>query len=72
MLLGNEYYIERFLIQALQLDDSYPDAHLYLGMYYLDQGNIEKARLHLQTAVQLAGEGPIGQQAQHILNQFFP
>jgi len=72
MLLGNEYYIERFLFQALQLDDSYPDAHLYLGMFYLDKGDIEKARLHLQTAVQLAGEGPIGQQAQHILDQFFP
>jgi tetratricopeptide (TPR) repeat protein len=72
MLIGNEHYPVRFFTRALELDSNYPDAHLYLGMYYLQYGERENARLHLEKARDFGGDGPIGTLAQDILERYFP
>jgi tetratricopeptide (TPR) repeat protein len=72
MLLGNDIYPIRFFTQALEIDPTYPDAHLYLGIFYLEHGEPENAQTHLETALQLDGDGPIGRLAQQVLERYFP
>jgi Tfp pilus assembly protein PilF len=72
MLLGNDHYPKRFFTQALEIDEAYPDAHLYLGIFYLEHGEPENAKIHLETALQLDGDGAIGRLAQQILERYFP
>jgi tetratricopeptide (TPR) repeat protein len=72
MLLGNEYYPVRFFSQALEIDNTYPDAHFYLGTYYLEHGETKDARFHLESAQDLGGDGPIGELAQQVLERYFP
>jgi tetratricopeptide (TPR) repeat protein len=72
MLTGNEHYPVRFFTRALEIDGDYPDAHLYLGMYYLQYGERDTAQKHLELAKELGGEGPIGGLAQDILDRYFP
>lgn len=72
MLLGDDVYPVRFFAQALEIDQTYPDAHLYLGIFYLEHGDSENAKTHLQTALQLDGDGPIGRLAKQVLERYFP
>jgi tetratricopeptide (TPR) repeat protein len=72
LLTGNEHYPVRFFTRALELDSNYPDAHLYLGIYYLQYGEPENARFHLEVAKELDVDGPIGKLAQDILERYFP
>lgn len=72
LLIGTEHYPLRFFTRALELDSNFPDAHLYLGMYYLQYGERENARLHLEKARDLGGDGSIGTLAQDILDRYFP
>lgn len=72
MLLGNDIYPIRFFTQALEIDSTYPDAHLYLGIFYLENGEAENAQTHLETALQLDGDGSIGRLAQQVLERSFP
>ncbi|MBW8010920.1 MAG: tetratricopeptide repeat protein [Chloroflexi bacterium] len=57
---------------ALEADPDFAPAHLYLGIYYLATGNHSAARQHLSIANQLDPEGAIGQQANSMLEQYFP
>lgn len=72
MLTGNEHYPVRFFTRALELDQDYPDAHLYLGIFYLQYDEPENALLHLELAKELGGGGAIGELAQDILDRYFP
>ncbi|MGD8455096.1 MAG: tetratricopeptide repeat protein [Anaerolineales bacterium] len=72
MLTGNEHYPIRFFTRALELDRDFPDAHLFLGIYYLQYDDPENAQMHLELAKELGGDGPIGELAQDILDRYFP
>jgi tetratricopeptide (TPR) repeat protein len=72
LLMGNEHYPVRFFTRALEIDNEYPDAHLYLGMYYLQYGDRDNARFHLERARDLGEDGPIGDLARDILDRYFP
>lgn len=72
MVLGDEFYPEDYFLQAISIDDTYPDARLYLGLVYLGQGKMDKAQVQIETALEL-GEGTlIGVTAQRILDKYFP
>lgn len=44
--------------EAIQLDPSYPDAHLNLGLTYADSGEFEEATRELETAIELDPKDP--------------
>lgn len=70
--LGDLTSAKRFLEKAIQLDGNYAQAHLHLGVLYLKQRLIEPAYAHLQNAVSLAGDAPVGEQARRLITQYFP
>jgi tetratricopeptide (TPR) repeat protein len=63
---------ERFLTRALQLDPNYAPAHLHLGMVYLLQGDVTDAHQELSLAQNLLPNSSTGDQAQRLLDQYFP
>lgn len=60
------------LEQALEQDPGYAPAHLHLGILKTQTNDWEAAHAHLQEARDLDPGGPVGQQAQLLLNQYFP
>lgn len=60
------------LEHALSLDPNLAQAHLHLGFVSIQTEEWELALEHLQTARELDPDGPIGEQAQILLNRFFP
>jgi len=59
---------ERFLQQAIQLDEDFAPAHLHLGQVYIQMAQHQEARRHLIQAVSLDGEGFDGVMAQRLLD----
>ncbi len=75
MLTGEALLAERFLTEASQQAPESGTPHLYLGLLYLNTGDMDSAKTHLQNAVRLAeqaGETLIGVQANDLLDKFFP
>jgi tetratricopeptide (TPR) repeat protein len=70
--------LERFdeaqdtLEHALSLDPDLAQGHLHLGIVLMQTDDWEAARDHLQQARELDPDGPVGEQAQRLLNQYFP
>jgi len=60
------------LDQALRLNPELAPAHLHLGILAMQTDDWETAREHLQQARDLDVNGLIGEQAQVLLNQYFP
>jgi tetratricopeptide (TPR) repeat protein len=60
------------LEQALSLDPGLIQGHLHLGIVLMQTDDGEAARDHLQQARELDPDGPVGEQAQRLLNQYFP
>jgi tetratricopeptide (TPR) repeat protein len=60
------------LEHALSLDPELPQAHLHLGIVALQTDDWEAAKEHFQQASDLDPAGPVGEQAQMLLNQYFP
>lgn len=54
MLLGYKTAGRGFLEHALEVDSGYTPAHLYLGIYWLSQEEIEASLLHLNQVIALA------------------
>jgi len=78
-LLGLVYFgleddtsAERFFLRALDIDPNHAGAHLHIGSYYLQEGKQEAAYQHLRLASNLQPEQVAGQQAQRLLNRYFP
>lgn len=64
---------ERFLLQAIQLDDNNAYAHLMLGQFYLQNENYDPASYHLQRALSLSKpDQPERMLARRLLERFFP
>lgn len=60
------------LEHALRLDPELAQGHLHLGIVDMQTDDWESARGHLQQAHNLNPDGQVGQQAQVLLNQYFP
>jgi tetratricopeptide (TPR) repeat protein len=60
------------LEHALRLDPELAQGHLHLGIVAIQKDEWESARDHLQQARNLDPDGPVGKQAQLLLNQYFP
>jgi tetratricopeptide (TPR) repeat protein len=54
---------------AIKIDAKFAPAHYYLGLSYATQKNNLKAAIHLEQAVQLGGNGPIGKAAKERLTE---
>ncbi len=71
-LLGDYANAERFLLGAIQIDPGYAPAHLHLGMNSLMQGQPSPALQQLTLAGTLAPGTPVADQAQRLLQRYFP
>ena len=60
------------LEHALSIDPELASGHLHLGIVSMQTDAWETARDHLQQARDLDTDGPVGEQAQLLLNQYFP
>jgi len=60
------------LEHALSLDPDLAQAHLHLGIIAMQTDDWEAAGDHLRQARDLNADGPVGEQAQVLLNQYFP
>ena len=77
LLLGRAYFqngnitmAERFFAEASMLAPQSAESHYYLGLLYLNQGDLAAAEDHLSQAYQLDQTGSTGLQAQQILEQY--
>ena len=71
-LLGRYDQAQDALEHALRLDPALAQGHLHLGIVAMQTDDWESARDHLRQARDLDPDGPIGKQAQLLLNQYFP
>jgi tetratricopeptide (TPR) repeat protein len=71
-MLDDTLNAERFLLRALQTDPGYAPAHLHLGQVYLLEGEAGRARQQLDTALALSPDTPTADQAQRLLQRYFP
>lgn len=60
------------LEHALSLNPELPQAHLHLGIVAMQTDDWDVARDHFAQARDLNPDGPVGGQAQVLLNQYFP
>jgi tetratricopeptide (TPR) repeat protein len=60
------------LEHVLSLDPQLPQAHLHLGIVALQTDDWAAAKDYFQQARDLDPGGPVGEQAQMLLNQYFP
>jgi cytochrome c-type biogenesis protein CcmH/NrfG len=60
------------LEQALELDPSLVPAQFHLGILAMQTDDWGAARQHLQQARDLDPDGLVGEQAQMLLDQYFP
>lgn len=63
---------ERFLIRSLTADPTYALARLHLAQVYIVKGESQIARQQLDLAQTQAPGTPVGEQAQRLINRFFP
>jgi tetratricopeptide (TPR) repeat protein len=71
-LLGDYHTARRFVERALQLDSTYAPALLHLGVISIYQGDSSKARQLFNQARDLASERGTRDQAQRMLEYYFP
>jgi Flp pilus assembly protein TadD len=72
LALGNRPLAEKYFQQALKADPNLAEAHLHLGLVYLQSGQMALARQALQRSAELAAGSPLEEQAQMLLRQYFP
>ncbi|GAB4422468.1 MAG: hypothetical protein Kow002_11820 [Anaerolineales bacterium] len=71
-VLGRHDEARDALERALTLDPDFAQAHLHLAVVLIRLEEWASVRAHLQTARDLSPDGSIGEQAQMLLNQYFP
>jgi len=70
-LLDRYSWAQDVLEHALRLDPELAQGHLHLGIVYMQTDNWAIARVHIRRALELDPDGPVGAQAQLLLNQYF-
>ncbi len=69
---GYPYNAEQTLLKAIQAAPDFALAHVHLAETYLRKGDNASARAQLNLARQLDPDGPTGQLASALLQQYFP
>lgn len=69
---GYPYNAEQTLLKAIQAAPDFALAHVHLAETYLRKGDNASARAQLNLARQLDPDGPTGQLASVLLQQYFP
>lgn len=72
ILLEDGLNAERFLRAAIKANPALPQAHLHLGMLFLNQGKLPLARGELDLAKTLATDPAVSEQVNRILAYYFP
>lgn len=72
LALGNTSQAEIYFQRALERDPDLPEAHLHLAIVYLQTARPMLAQPALLRACNLAAGMPLGEQAQMLLDQYFP
>lgn len=63
---------EESLLKAVEANPGFAAAHLHLGLTYMRWGQNDKAYEHLSLAMQIDGDGAVGQYAQQLLSTYYP
>jgi len=63
---------EKFFQRAVEIDQKYAPAHLHLGMLFLEKEETQKAFEKINLAASLAPDTPVAEQAQRLLQTYFP
>ena len=71
-LLENDWSAEISFTAAIQIDSQYAPAYLYLGELYYAQGKLVQAQEYMAKAHSLSPTSAAGEQAQYLLEQYFP
>jgi cytochrome c-type biogenesis protein CcmH/NrfG len=74
LFLGEKVLAERFLFQALSLEEDEPQPHYYLAILYLNTGQTDKAQTHFVEADRLAKQARnlvLSGQITELLEQYF-
>ncbi len=69
--LGDEDLAERAYRKALEIDSGHAAAHLHLGQYYLDNGEIEPAFAHILAAAEQNEDKTVSDMAERLLARYF-
>jgi tetratricopeptide (TPR) repeat protein len=69
LLKGDETQAEKYFKETLELEETNPDAHLYLGSLMYSRGKEDEAIIHWERALELAEDGsPVAQTAGYYLD----
>jgi tetratricopeptide (TPR) repeat protein len=71
-ILGDLANAERFYLRALEVQPKHTSAHLHLGLLYILQGESQRARQEWSLVISLAPGAPTAEQAQRLINNYFP
>ena len=71
-ILGDLASAERFYLRALEAQPKHTSALLHLGLVYMLQGQPQRARQEWSLVISLAPGTPAAQQAQRLINNYFP
>jgi predicted Zn-dependent protease len=69
---GDLMTAERFLERALEIDKGYAPVHLHLGLVNILQENLEAGYRELNQAISLGEDSPVSDQAQRLIDTYFP
>lgn len=72
ILLGDSASAERFLLRALELQADYLPARLHLGLVYMLRDEPERARQEWQAVIAASRDSAIANQAQRLMQNYFP
>jgi tetratricopeptide (TPR) repeat protein len=72
IILGDDLNAERYLWRALELDREFAPAHMHLGIIYMNQGDVDRARLQFSLAKDIAPDDWTMDQAQRLIGYYFP
>ncbi|MEX1248123.1 MAG: tetratricopeptide repeat protein [Anaerolineales bacterium] len=70
ILMGNRQTGLIFLERAIEIDPNYSQAHYYLGLYLLAEGDIEEAILHLNRVIALVPGSEEAELAAELIVQY--
>jgi tetratricopeptide (TPR) repeat protein len=71
-ILGDLASAERLYLRALEAQPKHSLALLHLGLVYMLQGDRQRARQEWSLVITLAPDTPAAQQAQRLINNYFP
>lgn len=68
-LKGDNYNAEKFYEQAIELNSSYAPAHFYLGLFYINDDDPDKAYPHLEKVLELTNDIGMRQDALSLIEK---